>query len=269
MRQSEIAQLDGDDIIDIKGIWCIEVNDRGDKRLKNLNARRIIPLHDMLLKAGLVEFAEKRRGEKLFHDIQPYRGKYGHQISKNFARYLERIGTNRDGQTFHGLRHSVVTKLWSAGTPEPHVAAVLGHQRGKSESYTRYAKKTDLEPLQAAIKEIDYGNVILTAWSRFDPEPVDSRGGLKERRLKRPARRNEIIQNRATKEALNAKKLEEKRSKASVKAETPAARPLPPVTILPPQQEPESEQQLKPENRPAIKKPVVVRRRRKKTEEAL
>lgn len=45
MRQSEIAQLDGDDIINIDGTWCIDVNDRGDKRLKNPNAKRIVPLH--------------------------------------------------------------------------------------------------------------------------------------------------------------------------------------------------------------------------------
>ena len=40
MRQSEIAQLDGDDIVDMNGTWCIDINDRGDKRLKNSNAKR-------------------------------------------------------------------------------------------------------------------------------------------------------------------------------------------------------------------------------------
>ncbi len=41
MRQSEIAQLDGEDVVDRDGIWCIDINDRGDKRLKNGNARRV------------------------------------------------------------------------------------------------------------------------------------------------------------------------------------------------------------------------------------
>jgi len=165
MRQSEIAQLDGDDIVDMNGTWCIDINDRGDKRLKNNNAKRIGPLHPVLLEAGLIPFAEHRRGLKLFEDVKPYNGKYGHQVSKFFSKYMASIGVKGSGQTFHGLRHSVITKFWSAGIPEAHTAAVVGHQRGERESYTRYAKKTDLKPLLAAIEAIDYGNIKLTAWS--------------------------------------------------------------------------------------------------------
>ncbi len=164
MRQSEIAQLDGEDIVDRDGIWCIDINDRGDKRLKNGNARRIVPLHPMLLRAGLVEFAKKRSGQKMLADVIPYNGKYGHQVSKDFAKYRALIGVEGDGQTFHGIRHSVISKLWSAGIPEAHTAAVVGHQRGERESYIRYAKKNDLRPLLAAIKAIDYGNIEITAW---------------------------------------------------------------------------------------------------------
>jgi integrase len=165
MRQSEIAQLDGDDIVNLDGTWCIDVNDRGDKRLKNSNAKRIVPLHPVLVDAGLVPFAERRRGLKLFEDVKPYKGKYGHQVSKYFAKYLDSIGVSGDGQTFHGIRHSVITKLWAAGIPEAHTAAVVGHQRGERESYTRYAKKTDIGPLLAAVDAIYYGEIKLTAWS--------------------------------------------------------------------------------------------------------
>jgi integrase len=166
MRQSEIAQLDGDDIVNIDGTWCIDVNDRGDKRLKNPNAKRIVPLHPTLIKAGLVEFSKTRNGLKLFEDVKPYLGKYGHQVSKDFAKFLRRIDLDKDGQTFHGLRHSVITKLWSAGIPEAHTAAIVGHKRGDRESYTRYAKKTDLRPLLHAIESICYGDINVTAWSK-------------------------------------------------------------------------------------------------------
>lgn len=165
MRQSEIAQLDGDDIVDLNGTWCIDINDRGDKRLKNSNAKRIVPLHPVLIESGVVAFAEHRRGLKLFEDVKPYNGKYGHQVSKYFSKYMASIGVEGSGQTFHGIRHSVITKLWAAGIPEAHTAAVVGHQRGERESYTRYAKKTDLKPLLAAIEVIEYGNIELTAWS--------------------------------------------------------------------------------------------------------
>lgn len=134
MRQSEVAQLDGDDIVNIGGTWCIDVNDRGDKRLKNNNAKRIVPVHQALIDAGLVKFAESRHGLKLFEDVRPYKGKYGHQVSKDFAKYLMSIGVKDNGQTFHGIRHSVITKLWSAGIPEAHTAALVGHQRGECRS---------------------------------------------------------------------------------------------------------------------------------------
>jgi integrase len=147
------------------GTWCIDVNDRGDKRLKNSNAKRIVPLHPVLIDAGLVQFAERRHGLKLFEDVKPYNGKYGHQVSKYFSKYMASIGVSGDGQTFHGIRHSVITKLWAAGIPEAHTAAVVGHQRGERESYTRYAKKTDIRPLSRAVEAISYGEIKLSAWS--------------------------------------------------------------------------------------------------------
>ncbi len=164
LRQSEVAALDSADITSRDGIWCLDINDRGDKRLKNKNARRIIPLHPTLLSAGLVELAQSRTGQKLFPDIKPYRGKYGHQISKDFAKFRKSIGINGAGQTFHGIRHSVISKLWSAGIPEAHTAAVAGHQRGERESNIRYAKKNDLRPIVTAINAIDYGDIRLPSW---------------------------------------------------------------------------------------------------------
>lgn len=165
LRQSEVAGLDANDIIKSQdGNWCIDINDRGDKKLKSKNGQRIIPIHPVLLKAGIVELAQRRTGGKLFPDIRPYKGKYGHQVSKDFAKYRRSLGINGAGQTFHGIRHSVISKLWSAGIPEAHTAAIAGHQRGERESYIRYAKKNDLRPLVTAIKTINYGRVKLPAW---------------------------------------------------------------------------------------------------------
>jgi integrase len=165
LRQSEVAGLDGDGIVQTAdGIWCLDINDRGDKKLKSKNGQRIVPLHRVLLQVGIVQFAQSRASEKLFHDIQPYKGKYGHQVSKDFAKYRKSLGINGAGQTFHGIRHSVISKLWASGIPEAHTAAIAGHQRGKSESYLRYSKKNDLGPLREAIDAIDYGDIKLPPW---------------------------------------------------------------------------------------------------------
>ncbi len=165
LRQSEVAGLDGDDIVQLSdGTWCLDINDRGDKKLKTNNGQRMIPLHKALLQAGIIKFARSRTGKKLFHDVKPYKGKYGHQVSKDFAKYRKSLGINGTGQTFHGIRHSVISKMWVAGIPEAHTAAIAGHQRGKSESYIRYSKKNDLAPLMTAIHSINYGNVEIPSW---------------------------------------------------------------------------------------------------------
>jgi integrase len=164
LRQSEVASLDSSDVTCQDGLFCLNINDRGDKRLKNKNARRVIPLHPILLKAGIINLAQSQAGNKLFSDIKPYKGKYGHQVSKDFAKYRKSISIHGAGQTFHGIRHSVISKLWSAGIPEAHTAAIAGHQRGERESYIRYAKKNDLKPLQIAINAIDYGSVQIPPW---------------------------------------------------------------------------------------------------------
>jgi integrase len=50
MRQNEIAQLYLDDIREKEGVWYFDLNrDSPDKRLKNMNARRKVPIHKFLL----------------------------------------------------------------------------------------------------------------------------------------------------------------------------------------------------------------------------
>lgn len=97
----------------------------------------MIPLHSKLLQAGIGEFAQSRLGKKLFHDVKPYKGKYGHQVSKDFAKYRKYLGINGTGQTFHGIRHSVISKMWSAGIPEAHIAAIAGVNGNNVEDLNR------------------------------------------------------------------------------------------------------------------------------------
>ena len=49
MRQDEIAQLHLDDIRqDETGVWLIDVNDKGDKKVKTKSAKRLIPVHPFI-----------------------------------------------------------------------------------------------------------------------------------------------------------------------------------------------------------------------------
>ncbi len=59
---------------------------------------------------------------------------------------------------------SVISKLWSAGIPVAHEAAVIGYQCGvRGIVYPVWGEKL-LRPILAAIEAIDYGNITVAPW---------------------------------------------------------------------------------------------------------
>ena len=75
MRQDEIAQLHLDDIRqDEEGIWLIDVNDRGDKKVKTKSARRLIPIHPFIAnELRLPDYVEGLKGQgetRLFPELK-------------------------------------------------------------------------------------------------------------------------------------------------------------------------------------------------------
>jgi len=48
-RIEELCQLHCSDVIQYDGIWCLDINDEGEKRLKNKSSKRVVPLHQILV----------------------------------------------------------------------------------------------------------------------------------------------------------------------------------------------------------------------------
>ena len=110
MRLEEICQLRTQDIQHPNGIPCLDINDYGNKKLKNKTAVRTIPIHSNLIKLGFINFASKQQG-RLFPELIKANGKRGHHFSKWFRRYREQCGVTEPGKTFHSFRHTVATAL--------------------------------------------------------------------------------------------------------------------------------------------------------------
>lgn len=134
-RLNELSQLYLDDICQSErdpSIWYLDFNlnqpdkmkiDRDDvdcgqdKSLKTVNAIRVVPLHDLIIRLGLPEYvaALKRQGktQRLFPELTRNETKgYGKPAGSWFnERFLgERLGIERNGQkTFHSLRHCFLT----------------------------------------------------------------------------------------------------------------------------------------------------------------
>ena len=111
LRLEEICQLRTEDIQHPDGIPSIDINDDGDKLLKNRTAARSVPIHPRLIDLGFIDFASKQQGE-LFPELVKANGKRGHHFSKWFKRYREQCGITEPGKTFHSFRHTCCQSLY-------------------------------------------------------------------------------------------------------------------------------------------------------------
>ena len=132
-RLNEIAQLELTDIKQDNGIWCFDLNIEGEnKKLKNENSKRLVPIHEDLIALGLLRYVEQmREGGKvrLLHQLSYDKNNgYGRNLSRWFNNeFLKKLGIKTDGLVFHSTRHSMLTYLLQAGVQEPIAKTISGH----------------------------------------------------------------------------------------------------------------------------------------------
>lgn len=115
MRLEEICQLHCEDIYEEDGIFLIDIREDStdglcDKILKTKNAKRKIPIHEQLIKLGLISYRNamiKSNQIRLFPLLNKTEKspKYGKQVGKAFGLLLKEKNIV-DGKSFHSLRHS-------------------------------------------------------------------------------------------------------------------------------------------------------------------
>ena len=158
-RIGELAQLRVSDIELVQGVWCFRIRAGEGQDLKTKSAKRNIPVHPALIKAGFLEFVEEVRTEHptgwLWPELSATRDK-ADAVSKWAGRVRKKVpGIDGDQHTFHSFRHTVATKLARAKVDPIYRADLLGHARSGTESDVRYAK-TDINGLAEAIQQLEY-----------------------------------------------------------------------------------------------------------------
>jgi integrase len=163
MRLEEICQLRCDDLVQIDGIHCIDINeDTDDKRLKNTASRRVIPVPSVLIERfAFLEFVDQQRslGVRLFPALRKIDGCYGHAYSKWFRVYRERCGVTDPGKAFHSFRHTVATRFKSLDVPLYVAAEILGHTV-PGMTYGHYGKATSVHKMAAALERLDCAEML-------------------------------------------------------------------------------------------------------------
>lgn len=192
-RLNELSQLYLDDIVQSasdSAIWYIDFNlsqpdkvdadepdSASDKTFKTVNALRVVPIHDKLVQLGLPEYVAALRQQghtRLFPELtrDSIKG-YGKPAGAWFnERFLGRkLKIERNGKrTFHSLRHCFLTAAERLDLTERVMAQLAGHQRGTTQSATRYAKDRSAEELRPIVDRLSYP--CLSAVARFQIKPA-------------------------------------------------------------------------------------------------
>jgi site-specific recombinase XerD len=164
-RLEEFAQLERADVKEEDGIWFLDINDEGEKQVKNEQSKRRVPLHPELQRLGFLEYVEKlapNPTDRLFPALQPGGPdqKLGYSFTKWWSRYRKDIGVYQKGLDYHSFRAGVATKLAEANISLEVRNELLGHE-GKSTDERNYQKGFSLKFLAEAISKVSWPEVRL------------------------------------------------------------------------------------------------------------
>ncbi len=164
-RLEEFAQLHREDVKQEYDICYLDINDDGEKQLKNAQSKRRVPLHPKLKEMGFIQYVEATApnvGDRVFPNLQPGGpdNKLGYYFTKWWSQYRRAVGVYDKKLNYHSFRHGVTTKLFSADVQEAFVDELTGHE-GTTTSRKVYLKGLPLEALYEAICKVEWPEVAL------------------------------------------------------------------------------------------------------------
>ena len=158
MRLDEICQMYVDDVQQVDTVWCFNVNDEIDKKLKNSASNRIIPIHPVLLSCSLIEYVQSIKGTgapRLWRNLSWRKEDgYGNSMGNWYRRFNREHVSKDKGKVFHSFRHTFTNTLKQAGVSETLIAELVGHSNSESMTMGRYYRP---KVLLEALMKLDYG----------------------------------------------------------------------------------------------------------------
>jgi len=142
LRLNEACQLLTADVKERDGIQCLSIEESEDengqtqKRLKNRQSCREVPLHPEMTRLGFLDYVKKRLADsaspRLFPELsQGPKGGFSECFSKWFGRFVSNVLGSECEATFHSFRHMFRDAARVARLPIDVVERLAGWQ-GKS-----------------------------------------------------------------------------------------------------------------------------------------
>lgn len=104
------------------------------RRVKTEAGRRLIPIHPMLIRMGLLDLFHRRRREvgatgQLFKDVKPNaHGHYSAALTKRINRRLRALGITNKRFVLYSLRHNFIEACNASSMPLGTRNKIVGHQ---------------------------------------------------------------------------------------------------------------------------------------------
>lgn len=150
LRFTELMGVYKYDVKEINGVWCFDVKPTKDRSLKNVNAKRLVPIHYSILPVVL-KLREDSSNEFLFPEVKGNKT-IGGTAQTWFSRQ-KRALLPESKASFHGLRKNFTTALESSGVSEPIAASLLGHSK-LGISYNLYSSGHEIEQLKNELNKV-------------------------------------------------------------------------------------------------------------------
>ena len=161
-RLEEIVLLTPYDLLrDPDHGWYFSIHDLGEgKHVKTASSRRKVPVHPVLIEAGLIDYRDAVAKEPwLFPGLVPsHNGQRSGNWSKWWGRYARQVIGLSKLKCFHSFRHTFKTACRAAGVEEAVHDRLTGHAAA---SVGRSYGEQPLSVLRAAIDRIRYANVVV------------------------------------------------------------------------------------------------------------
>lgn len=168
-RRGEIAQLEVNDVLTVGDIPVFDFNisstsDKHQKKIKNGQSIRQVPIHPKLLELGILDFVNKQKssGEaRLFPELTwNDKDGYGRMVSDWFIpKYLPSVGVDTSKKKFHSFRSTLANALEDAGAPDEIIQQLAGHKTSQSVLRKHYLQPNKAKLLLDWISKVDFGDI--------------------------------------------------------------------------------------------------------------
>lgn len=161
LRLDEICQLYCDDVQQLDGVWCLNINDDKDKKLKNAASKRVVPIHPVLMSCGLIKYVEsvlKTGMPRLWMNLTWREADgYSNSMGSWYRRFNREYISEDKSKVFHSFRHTFTDMLKQAGVQDTLISELVGHSISGSMTMGRYGKRYQPKVLLEALMQLDYG----------------------------------------------------------------------------------------------------------------